>query len=56
MKYFTMNLNAIETFLAIEETGSFHAAARQLNLTQTAVSARIRGLEDTFGEVLFERG
>lgn len=51
-----MNLNAIETFLAIEETGSFHAAARRLNLTQTAVSARIRGLEDTLGETLFERG
>ncbi len=51
-----MNLNAIETFLAIDETGSFHAAARRLNLTQTAVSARIRGLEETLGEALFERG
>jgi DNA-binding transcriptional LysR family regulator len=51
-----MQINAIETFLAIEKTGSFHAAARQLNITQTAVSARIRGLETALGTGLFERG
>ena len=57
MKYFyQMQINAIETFLAIQRTGSFHAAAAHLNITQTAVSARIKSLESTLGLSLFERG
>lgn len=51
-----MSFDALETFLAIERSGSFHAAARQLNITQTAVSARIRVLEDRLGTTLFDRG
>lgn len=51
-----MQINAIETFLAIQRTGSFHAAAAHLNITQTAVSARIKSLESTLGLSLFERG
>jgi molybdate transport repressor ModE-like protein len=51
-----MQLNALETFLAIAQSGSFHAAARRLNITQTAVSARIRALETSLGTSLFERG
>ncbi len=51
-----MQIAALETFLAIAETGSFHAAARALNVTQTAVSARIKALETALGVALFERG
>lgn len=51
-----MQIAAFETFLAIATTGSFHAAANALNVTQTAVSARIKGLEEALGARLFERG
>ncbi|MFY0309976.1 LysR family transcriptional regulator [Leisingera sp. D0M16] len=51
-----MQLEAIETFLAIVETGGFHAAARQQGITQTTASARIRSLEAAVNNRLFERG
>ena len=51
-----MQIDALETFLAIARGGSFHAAARELNVTQTAVSARIRTLERALGVSLFDRG
>lgn len=51
-----MQINSFETFLAIEATGSFHGAARVLNITQTAVSARIKALEEALGTPLFDRG
>lgn len=51
-----MNFDVLETFLAIDRTGSFHAAAQQLSITQTAVSARIRVLEQRLGTTLFDRG
>lgn len=51
-----MNLNALQAFVAIHGEGGFHGAARRLNITQTAVSARIRTLEQAVGSVLFDRG
>ncbi|WP_420584960.1 LysR family transcriptional regulator [Ruegeria sp.] len=51
-----MQLKAIETFLCVAETRGFHAAARKLNVTQTAVSARIRLIEEETGRQLFTRG
>ncbi len=51
-----MQIKALETFLCVAETGGFHAAARKLNITQTAVSARIRLIEETTGKPLFSRG
>ncbi|WP_424980107.1 LysR family transcriptional regulator [Leisingera sp. S232] len=51
-----MQVSAFKTFLAIEAAGSFHAAARALNVTQTTVSARIKALEAALGTPLFERG
>jgi DNA-binding transcriptional LysR family regulator len=45
----------IEAFLAIAERGSFRAAAAHLNLSQTALSHRIRKLEATLGVRLFAR-
>lgn len=55
-KYFHMQIKALETFLCVAEQGGFHAAARKLNVTQTAVSARIRLIEEATGRKLFTRG
>ncbi len=51
-----MQTKSLETFLCVAETGGFHAAARKLNVTQTAVSARIRLIEEATGKALFTRG
>lgn len=50
-----MNINQLETFVAISRTMSFRKAAEQLNLTQPAVSAQIKSLEDEFKTVLVDR-
>ena len=48
-------LAQLETFYWIGRLGSFRAAARHLNLTQPAVSLRIRELETALKGQLFER-
>ena len=50
-----MDLELYRTFLAIVDSGSFTAAARHVNLTQSAVSQQVRRLEDMLGQPLFER-
>ncbi len=50
-----MDVNLARTFLMVAETGSFIDAARRMNLTQSTVSARIKGLEDLLGRPLFKR-
>ncbi|MDH4982938.1 LysR family transcriptional regulator [Hyphomicrobium sp. D-2] len=50
-----MDVNLARTFLMVTETGSFIHAARKMNLTQSTVSARIKGLEDQLGKPLFAR-
>jgi len=50
-----MDINLARTFLMVAETGSFIDAARKMNVTQSTVSARIKGLEDILGRPLFER-
>lgn len=50
-----MDINLARTFLMVAETGSFIDAARRLNITQSTVSARIKGLESELGRALFER-
>lgn len=50
-----MDIALARTFLEIAETGSFVAAAKRLNITQTAVSARVRALEEQLGRRLFIR-
>lgn len=50
-----MDINAARTFLEIVKTGSFANAAVSLRITQTAVSARIRVLEQELGQALFVR-
>jgi DNA-binding transcriptional LysR family regulator len=43
-------------FLAVADTGSLSAAARQLRVAQPTVSRRLAELEATLGESLFARG
>ncbi len=50
-----MDISLARTYLAVVATGSFVAAAEKLHITQTAVSARIRALEDQLGRPLFVR-
>lgn len=50
-----MDVESARTFLEIVRTGSFVAAAGELNLTQTAVGARMRALEERLGRPLFVR-
>ena len=45
----------IEAFLAIVRQGTVHGAARQIGLSQTGVTQRIRGLERDLGVTLFLR-
>lgn len=50
-----MNINQLETLITISKTMSFRKAGELLNLTQPAVSAQIKSLEDEFGTVLVDR-
>ncbi len=50
-----MDINLARTFLMVAETGSFIDAAHKLNITQSTVSARIKGLEELLGRPVFER-
>lgn len=50
-----MEIDQIETFLAVGTYGGFHKAATALRISQPAVSARIRALEDSLGVKLFTR-
>ena len=50
-----MDVDLARTFLMVADTGSFIEAARKLNLTQSTVSARIKGLETMLGRPLFLR-
>ncbi|MGP8251089.1 MAG: LysR family transcriptional regulator [Terracidiphilus sp.] len=50
-----MELNQLETFLAVAEEKSFSRAAVRLHRTQPAVSQVIRKLEEAVGETLFDR-
>jgi DNA-binding transcriptional LysR family regulator len=51
-----VDLRSLEAFLAVVDTGSFTAAAKRLNKTQSAISQAIRQLEDDLGVVLINRG
>ncbi|WP_407280984.1 LysR family transcriptional regulator [Aromatoleum evansii] len=50
-----MDINHARTFLEIVATGNFLRAADRLHITQTAVSARVRALEELLGRKLFVR-
>ena len=50
------SLSALRAFDAAARLGSFKAAANMLNVSATAISHHIRGLEAKTGVVLFRRG
>lgn len=51
----TPDVVQVQTFVAVVDNGSFDAAARVLNVTPSAVSQRIRALENSLGQTLIER-
>ncbi len=51
-----LNPGQLDALVAIADHGSFDAAARQLHITPSAVSQRIRALEAAAGQVLVSRG
>jgi len=50
-----MEIAQVETFLAVATFGGFHRAADALRISQPAVSARIKALEESLGVSLFSR-
>jgi len=46
----------LEALVAVADLGTFEAAARELHVTPSAVSQRIRALESAAGQVLVHRG
>ena len=50
-----MDTENLRSFMEVAAHGSFTVAAGKLNLAQSTVSARIRGLEDQLGRRLFDR-
>ena len=50
-----MQLRQLKTIIAIADTGSFHAAAEVVCITQSAVSMQMKNLEDQLQIELFER-
>lgn len=57
MDYKTLNFdwNRAKAFLVTAEKGSYSAASRALNLTQSTLGRQVQALEDELGVVLFER-
>lgn len=50
-----MDVQLAKTFLAVTRSGSFVAAAEKLFVTQSAVSLRVKKLEELLGRTVFER-
>ena len=48
-------IRELKTFVCVARRGTFAAAGREVGLTQSAVSAQIKNLEDTLGVALFDR-
>jgi DNA-binding transcriptional LysR family regulator len=50
-----LDIRNLEAFIAVLDHGGFSAAAKTLRLTQSAVSLRVKSLEDALGTRLLER-
>src|SRR5262245_13839462 len=50
-----LDLDQLQTFVAIADTGSFTRAAEEVHRTQSAVSMQMRRLEERIGRPLFEK-
>lgn len=51
----SLDWSLVRAYLAVAETGSLSAAARQLGASQPTVGRQVQALEDTVGTVLFHR-
>lgn len=51
----SFQLDHLQTLAALVDEGSFDAAARRLHLTPSAVSQRVRAMEQTAGKTLVQR-
>lgn len=51
-----MRIEQLQAFLAVAETGSFQAAARQCQVTQSTISRQVQALEGDLDAPLFHRG
>jgi len=50
-----LDIDSLQTFLAVVDTGSFTRASSQVHKTQSAVSMQIKRLEEQLGQKLFDR-
>lgn len=50
-----MDIDTLKSLVAVKETGSFSKAAYKLCISQSAVSKRIKQLEENLGVLLFDR-
>jgi LysR family transcriptional regulator (chromosome initiation inhibitor) len=50
-----LQLDQLETLRALVEEGTFDAAARRLHVTASAISQRVKAMEDSAGQVLVQR-
>ena len=50
-----LDLDQLQTFITIADTGSFTRAAEEVHRTQSAVSMQMRRLEEIVGKPLFEK-
>lgn len=50
-----LDLDQLQTFIAIADSGSFTRAAEEVHRTQSAVSMQMRRLEERLGKALFEK-
>ncbi|BCH26617.1 LysR family transcriptional regulator [Mesorhizobium sp. L-8-10] len=50
-----LDLDQLQTFVTIADTGSFTRAAEEVHRTQSAVSMQMRRLEERIGKPLFEK-
>src|SRR5690606_26857105 len=50
-----LDLDQLQTFVAIADSGSFTRAADEVHRTQSAVSMQMRRLEERLGKTLFEK-
>ncbi|MFP4657555.1 MAG: LysR substrate-binding domain-containing protein [Desulfonatronovibrionaceae bacterium] len=55
MKMRDLDIDLLRTFKAVAECRNFTGAALRMSLTQSAVSAQVRRLEELLGQRLFER-
>ncbi|MGO4840258.1 LysR family transcriptional regulator, partial [Rhizobiaceae sp. 2RAB30] len=52
----TFNLDLLRAFVTVIDAGSFTAASRLLNSTQSTISQKILRLEEATGQRLLDRG